>query len=60
MLNRAGLIDCDDGVVEAVAHALLAITPDPEKHVAEYFEEGDPELRQRALDALDESRQCDT
>ena len=52
----AALVDCDHWFVDIVAQALLAITPDPERHVDEYYAEGDPELRQLALDALDELR----
>ncbi len=52
----AALVDCDFPFADVAAQALLAITPDPEKYVDEYFEEGDPELRQLALDALDENR----
>jgi hypothetical protein len=53
----AALVNCDHGFVDIVARALLAITPDPEKCVDQYFEDGDPELRLLALDALDENRQ---
>ncbi len=52
----AALVDCDFPFVDVAAQALRAITPDPEKCVSEYFEEGDPELRQLALDALEENR----
>jgi len=52
----AGLVDCDHRFVDIVAHALLAITPDPERHVSEYFEEGDPELQWLALEALQQNR----
>jgi HEAT repeat protein len=53
----SALVDCEHWLVDVVARSLLAITPDPERRVDEYFEEGDPELRWLALESLQQNRQ---
>jgi HEAT repeat protein len=53
----SALVDCEHGLVDMVARSLLAISPDPEGRVDEYFEDGDPELRWLALEALQQNRE---
>jgi hypothetical protein len=53
------LINCRYPVIDAIAHALLGIVPDPKKILSDYFP-NDRELRKRALQALRQHQRGNT
>jgi hypothetical protein len=57
---RVALIDCSGFQIDALAGALLAVTPDARRQVRDFFTGPDLELRRFALEALrDQRRQGD-
>jgi HEAT repeats len=53
---ESALVDCDYGMATTWAGALLAMAPDPEAAVADYFDGDDKELRRLAVRTLKELR----
>jgi hypothetical protein len=57
---EVALVECDYPQVDVLARALLAVTANPARCVADYFAGGDGELRRLALAALAQQRSAGT